>query len=88
MDKTALARVLGYIIGSGDHYLSHPDCGEFTDRWLLKVAANSGVTINMLNEVLGYARCDNSIDLIKRNKPSWVHGFKRREQFKDAWPNP
>ena len=63
-----------------------PRFGGLLDRWIGWVVRKAGIPTTLDPDLLGYPYFDEVYDLIKWAKPTWVHGWKRKEDFKDVWP--
>lgn len=67
--------------------VSHPDCLDLSDRWLMKVASQAEIQTMMLPNVLGYAWFKGVLQKMREHPHlDWVHGFKRKAELEDLWP--
>ena len=67
--------------------LSHPDCGDLTDRWLLKACLENESPIAQSVDTFGYCWLENWQNTVRLAQPRWCHGWKRKSDYGDLWPH-
>jgi hypothetical protein len=70
-----------YIDGDGDM----PNMKGVLDRWIGSVITRSGMNAYSPYDMIGYPWHPGIERRIRNTGANWVHGFKSRKEFGDAW---